>query len=544
MDEGDKAPLLGLMQDWPLTVDRFLDHARRWHGAREVVSALVDGTTQRTSYAELYVTAKRLSDALLAHGIRPSDRVATLAMNGAAHVAAWYAIAGIGAVCHTLNPRLFDDHLVHIVNHAADRLILADGDFAPLLERLLPRCPTVERVVFLTPPPAGDPATTLDAFIAGFAGEARWGGFDERSAAGLCYTSGTTGPPKGVLYSHRSSFLHTLTSIQPDLFDLGARDVILPIVPLYHANAWALTFSAPAVGAKLVLPGARLDGASLHALIVQEGVTFSAAVPTVWLALFDHLDAHGGTMPSLERVIVGGAAMPERLLHRFREIGVAATHAWGMTELSPIGTVGAPIASVAALPFEQQLPIRMKQGRPPCGVELRLIDEDGGVQPHDGRAMGLLQVRGPAVASGYLGEYRSAVDADGWFDTGDIATIDAQGFMQITDRAKDIIKSGGEWISSLDIENAALLHEAVALAAVVGVPHPRWGERPVLLVTARAGQTIAADTLRAFLSARIAKWSLPDTVLILEQMPLGATGKIDKRRLRAHAAAQMGGEAS
>ncbi len=535
MDDAGKAPLLGLMQDWPLTVDRFLEHARLWHGAREVVSALGDGTTERTDYAALHLLAKRLSDALLAHGIRPGDRVATFAMNSAAHLAAWYGIAGIGAVCHTLNPRLFDDHLVHIVNHAGDRLILADGAFAPVIDRLLPRCPAVERIVFLTPPPPGHPAATLDTFVAGCAGEARWGGFDERSAAGLCYTSGTTGPPKGVLYSHRSNFLHTLTSIQPDLFDLGARDVILPIVPLYHANAWALSFSAPAVGAKLVLPGARLDGASLHALIVGEGVTFAAAVPTVWLSLFDHLDAHGGDMPSLERVIVGGAAMPERLLHRFREIGVAAIHAWGMTEMSPIGTVGAPTAAVAALPFAEQLPYRMKQGRPPCGVEMRLLGEDGGTQPHDGRTMGLLQVRGPAVASGYLGDDRPAVDADGWFDTGDIATIDAQGFLQITDRVKDIIKSGGEWISSLDIENAALMHPQVALAAVIGVADPRWGERPVLMVTPRPGGALTGDDLRGFLSGRIARWWMPDTVLILDEMPLGATGKIDKRKLRERA---------
>ncbi len=539
-----ESKLLGLMQDWPLTVDKFLEHASRWHGSREIVSRHEDGGLDRSDYATLRRDAMRMSGALLSYGIEQGDRVATLAMNSAAHLAAWYAIAGIGAVYHTLNPRLFEDQLVYIINHARDRIILADGAFAPLLERLLPRCPAVELIVFLSAPPQPlsypVAAVGLHDFTAGHEGAYSWGGFDEHSACGLCYTSGTTGAPKGVLYSHRSNFLHALMTIQPDVLDLHAADVILPIVPMFHANAWGLSFSAPAVGAKLVLPGPRLDGKSVLGLILEEGVTFAAGVPTVWLGLFDYLDSQGlgscaDALGPLRRVLVGGSAMPERIYRRFAALGVNAIHGWGMTEMSPFGSVATPTGQVAALSQSDQAPYRLKQGRPMLGVDMRLIGDDRSVRPHDGRTSGMLQVRGFAVASGYLGQDVDSLDEDGWFDTGDIATVDEHGFMQITDRAKDIIKSGGEWISSLDIENAALLHPKIANAAAIAVPHPKWLERPVLFVALKHGEEACAEELLEFLTGKMAKWWLPDAVHFIDAIPLGATGKIDKKILRGMA---------
>jgi fatty-acyl-CoA synthase len=539
MGEQGKAPVFGLMQDWPLTVDRFIEHARCWHGTREIVSRHADGSMHRDTYTTLYGLAKRLSDALLAHGVERGDRVATLAMNGVEHMASWFAISGIGAVCHTLNPRLFDEQLIYIVNHAQDRLILADSCFGPILERILPRCPAVEKIVYLTsyaaPVELPVPVEPLESFTANYAGNCEWGGFDERLAAGLCYTSGTTGNPKGVLYSHRSNFLHALTIVQPDVLNLSAKDIVLVVVPLFHANAWGLTFAAPAMGSKLVLPGMRLDGASVHALIKQEGVTFGAGVPTVWTALLDYLDAEGLDLAPLERVVTGGSAVPERLLRRFAERGVDVVHAWGMTEMSPLGTANAPTPEVAALPAEERLLHKLKQGRPTFMVEMRLADEHGRALPHDGKTAGRLQVRGPAVTRAYIGEDNSALDEGGWFDTGDIATICPLGYMQITDRAKDIIKSGGEWISSIEIENAVSMHPKVSLAAAIGVAHPKWEERPILFLKLKAGEQATEEEIVAFLTGRMAKWWLPDAVYFIEDMPLGGTGKIDKKILRDRA---------
>jgi fatty-acyl-CoA synthase len=534
-----KAPVFGLMQDWPLTVDKFIEHARCWHGMRDIVSRHADGSIHRDTYVTLYDRAKRLSDALLAHGIEQGDRVATLAMNGVEHMASWFAISGIGAVCHTLNPRLFDEQLIYIVNHAQDRLILADSCFGPILERILPRCPAVEKVVYLTsyaaPAELPVPVEPLDSFIAGYEGAACWGGFDERIAAGLCYTSGTTGNPKGVLYSHRSNFLHALAIVQPDVMNLSATDTLLMVVPMFHANAWGLTFAAPAMGSKLVLPGLKLDGASLHGLIVGEGVTVAAGVPTVWTGLLDYLDAEGLDIGRLKRVITGGSAVPERLLRRFHERGIDVLHAWGMTEMSPLGTINFPTPEIARLPEDEQLKHRLKQGRPTFMVEMRLADESGGALPHDGRTAGRLQVRGPAVTRAYIGEDKSALDEEGWFDTGDIATIDPLGYMQITDRAKDIIKSGGEWISSIEIESVVSMHPKVGLAAAIGVAHPKWEERPILFLKLKPGQHATEAEIIAFLSGRMAKWWLPDAVYFIEDMPLGGTGKIDKKILRDRA---------
>ena len=550
--------MLGLMQDWPLTVDRILDHAALRHGGREIVSRSVEGPIVRTTYAQVHRRARQLSHALQEAGIGPGDRVATLAWNSGRHLEAWYGIMGIGAVCHTLNPRLHPDQLCWIIRHAGDRMILADIGFAPMLIEALGRTATgVERLVFLSdaahrPAGAGPDVLMYEDWLAGRPfevgdGAPEWGRFGEETACGLCYTSGTTGDPKGVLYSHRSNFLHTFMTLQADVMGLSAEDVVLPIVPMFHANAWGLAFSAPAVGAKLVMPGPRLDGASVHELLETEGVTFSAAVPTVWQTLLNYLDSSGARLTTLKRVVIGGSACPEVLLHRFwNDHGVDVRPAWGMTETSPIGTLSAPLCGMTAAPFDAQIAWRSKQGRPPLGIELKLSDDSGARLAEDGSTVGRLMVRGPTVAAGYFGLERDILDDEGYFDTGDIAAIDPLGFMQITDRAKDVIKSGGEWISSIEIENLATGHPAVACAAVVGVPHAKWDERPLLLVQFKPGRAATAEELKAHLEGKIAKWWMPDDLVVLEEVPLGATGKVDKKLLRARFAGHYaaGGEAA
>jgi fatty-acyl-CoA synthase len=528
------------MQAWPLTVDKILDHAGTRHAGREVVGRSVDGPIVRTTYGEVLARAKQVSNALLDLGVKAGDRVATLGWNTSRHLEVWYGIMGIGAVCHTLNPRLHPDQICWIINHAEDRIIFVDPGFAPLLLGRIDQAPSVERVIVLTDEahrPDGLPAdvATYESLIAPYPSVCAWGGFSEETACGLCYTSGTTGDPKGVLYSHRSNYLHTLMTIQPDVLGLSAQDAILPVVPMYHANAWGVAFSAPAVGAKLVLPGPRLDGPSLHALIEDEGVTVSTAVPTVWQALLQHLDDTHATLTTLKRVVIGGAACPEGVIRGFYDrYGVQVSHMWGMTETSPVATVGAPGSGVAAKPFAEQLPWRLKQGRAQLGCELRIVDDEGRPLAEDGHAFGRLMVRGPIVAGGYFrGPAGAVLDAEGWFDTGDVATIDPDGYMQITDRAKDVIKSGGEWISSVEIETIAASHPKAALAAVIGVPHPKWDERPLLLVKLRAGQSATPAEFLACLEGRIAKWWMPDEVLFVDDIPLGATGKIDKKVIRA-----------
>ena len=445
---------------------------------------------------------------------------------------------GLGAVCHTLNPRLLPDQICWIIRHAGDRIILADPPFVGLLLANLHKAPCVEVVVALTDAAHRDPAwppavLTYEAWIAAQGEDCAWGGFGEETAAGLCYTSGTTGDPKGALYSHRSNFLHTLMTLQTDVMGLSARDTVLPVVPMFHANAWGIAFSAPGVGAKLVMPGARMDGASIHELLETEGVTFSAAVPTVWQMLLQHLDATGARLSTLKRVVIGGAACPESIIRAFHDrYGVEVIHAWGMTETSPLGTLGSLTAETAALPFEAQMPYRLKQGRTPLGVELKLKDDLGRTVAHDGEAFGHLLIKGAIVARAYFEGGQEMVDADGFFDTGDIATIDAQGYMQITDRAKDVIKSGGEWISSIEIENLAAGHPKAALTAVVGMAHPKWDERPLLLVQLKPGQTATREEFLHHLEGRIAKWWMPDDVVFVQAIPLGATGKIDKKLIR------------
>jgi fatty-acyl-CoA synthase len=536
MSRNDAADVGDLMQHWAMTVDRFIVHAARWHGAREVVTRDADGAISRTSYADIERRARRVSAALRAGGAGHGTRVATLSMNVSRHVEAWFGIMGIGAVCHTLNPRLFDDQLVYIINHACDRWLFADPQFAPLVERLRPNCPTLERVVYLCDRaalPGGD-ALDFESLIAAPAADCRWGDFDEHTAAALCYTSGTTGHPKGVLYSHRSQVLHTLIAAQHDVLALSARDALLMIVPMFHANAWGLPFAAAAAGAKLVLPGAKLDPASIYELLELEQVTFSGAVPTVWQLLLDYLKAQRLRLSTLRRALIGGSACPEAVVRAFRdEHGVEVLHGWGMTEMSPIGTVsGRPNAAVAALDAEAQLAYNLKQGRVPFGVDMKITGDDGERLPHDGTRTGYLKVAGPAIVARYYGEDHDVLDREGFFDTGDIGSIDAHGYLQITDRAKDLIKSGGEWISSVEVENIAAGHPKALLAAVIAVPHRKWRERPLLVVKLKPGQSATRDEFLAFLDGKIAKWWMPDDVVFVAEMPLGATGKLDKKRLR------------
>ncbi|MBB4632740.1 long-chain-fatty-acid--CoA ligase [Sphingosinicella soli] len=529
--------MLGLMQDWPLTVDRLLDHAAAWHGAREIVSRDAQGLVTRSSYAQVHADAKRVSNALARAGIRLGDRVATLGWNGARHLAAWYGIAGMGAVCHTLNPRLFPEQLAYIAGEAEDRVLIADPACAALIPALLASVPSIELVVFLCDraglPAADFEAIAFDDWIAGESADFQWGDFDERTACGLCYTSGTTGNPKGVLYAHRSNYLHALMALQRDALALSARDTALLVVPMYHANAWGVVYAAPAAGAKLVLPGQNLDGASLYELIESEGVTYAGGVPTVWQALLQHVQTTGARFTTLERATIGGSACPESIIRAFRDYGVDVIQGWGMTETSPLATISVPTAEVAAMDEDAQIAHKLKQGRALCGIELKLTDDDGNRLPHDGRTPGRLKVKGATVASGYYaGAGGNVLDSEGFFDTGDVSTIDARGYVQITDRAKDIVKSGGEWISSIDIENIVVGHPKAQYAAVIGVTHPKWDERPILLVQLKDGEASDGSEFLTWLDGKVAKWWVPDDVLIVDEIPLGPTGKVDKKILR------------
>ncbi len=531
--------MLGLMQDWPLTVDRVFDHARTIYGDREIVTRTVAGPIVRTTYAQMYDRARQVSEALVADGIRLGDRVATLAWNTADHMETWYGTMGIGAILHTVNPRLSAEQLVYVINHAGDRILFFDTTFIRLIEAVAPHLKTVERFVIYGGP-ADMPETTLqnvtsyEMYIDGRGTDTPWGGFDEQTACGLCYTSGTTGNPKGVLYSHRSNVLHTLFVLQPDALNTGTSDVILPVVPMFHANAWGLAFAAPAVGAKIVMPGARMDGEAIYELLDSEKVTMTAAVPTVWLMLMQYLEQTGKLLPHLKRVVIGGSAVPEKILRTFEEkYEVEVGHAWGMTEMSPLGTVGTVPAALAGADIDTRISYKLKQGRAPFGVEMKVVDDAGHEQARDGKSSGRLLVRGPAIARAYFrGEGGQILDEDGWFDTGDVAHLDQYGTMQITDRAKDVIKSGGEWISSIDIENIAVGHPKLANAAAIGIYHPKWDERPLLICQPKPGETVTKEDVLAFLEGKIAKWWTPDDVVFVTEIPLGATGKINKLALR------------
>lgn len=530
--------MLGLMQSGQLTVDTFLDHAASWSPHREVVSRDWAGTVTRTDYANVHATAKQVSAALARAGIKQGDRVATMGWNTHRHLATWYGATNMGAVLHTLNPRLFLEQIAYIANHAGDRILFADPNCADVVAQLLPQAPGIERVIFLCAaadlPRTDYPATAFDDWIAGEPAEYAWGGFDENLACGLCYTSGTTGNPKGVLYSHRSNYLHTMLTLQADALALSARDTVLLVVPMYHANAWGVVYSAPAVGAKLVLPGPKMDGESICDLIEQEGVTYSAAVPTVWQGLLQYLRTSGRKMETLQRVTIGGSAVPEMLVRAFRdEFGVEVVQGWGMTETSPLATLSSPSAEIAAMDDDAQVAHKIKQGRLMCGLKFKLTDDAGTPLPHDGTTFGHLKIKGPTIVARYFGnEGGDILDEEGYFDTGDVATIDQRGYMQITDRSKDVVKSGGEWISSIEIENIAAGHPAVALAAVIGVAHPKWDERPILLCQLKPGASAEKADLTGFLDGKIARWWMPDDVVFVDEIPLGATGKIDKKLIR------------
>jgi fatty-acyl-CoA synthase len=536
--------MLGLMQNWPLTVDKVLDHAKANFPRREVVTRSVEGPISRTTYGNIWRRAKQVTNALQERGVQMGDRVATLAWNTERHIEAWYGAMGMGAVLHTVNPRLFPEQIAWIINHAEDKILFFDTTFAPLVEKIAPLLKTVQTYVAFTdrehtPKSSVTHFVAYEDFIHGHAQEATWGGFDENTAAGLCYTSGTTGDPKGVLYSHRSNVLHAMAANSTDVFGCGASDVVMPIVPMFHANAWAISFVGPMCGAKLVMPGAKLDGPSVYELLETEGVTFTAAVPTVWLGLLAFLRENNLKPTTLKRVVIGGSAVPEAVLRAFEEdYGIEVLHGWGMTEMSPMGTVGKLLPDHAAMDHEAQIKTKLKQGRTPFTVEMKIVDDAGVEKPHDGKTFGRLLVRGPSVARAYFknagakNEKGECLETCGFFDTGDVATIDELGIMQITDRAKDVIKSGGEWISSIDIENIAVGAEGVANAAVIGVLHPKWDERPLLIIEPKPGAQPTREQLLAFLEGKIAKWWTPDDVVFVEKIPLGATGKINKLALR------------
>ena len=530
--------MLGLMQDWPLLCHRIIDHAALNHGERPIVTSSVEGGMHTTSYAEVRARALRLAQRLDRDGIRLGDRVATLAWNTWRHLEAWYGIMGIGAIYHTVNPRLFPEQIVWIINHAQDRLLLLDLTFIPMVEKLADRLPGIERYVVLTDA-KHMPATSLpnavpyEEWIGEADGDFAWKIFNENTAAGMCYTSGTTGNPKGVLYSHRSNVLHGLTANNIDVIGLSSRDVALPVVPMFHANTWSINFTAPISGASLVLPGPKLDGASIYELLDRYRVSCTAGVPTVWLMLLQHLASTGGRLPYLKRIVIGGSSCPRAMAKTFQDVyGVEVIHAWGMTEMSPLGTACTMKPEYAALDGEARLDIQEMQGPSPFVVEMKITDDAGKRLAWDGNTFGRLKVRGPSVARAYYREDGEILDAEGFFDTGDVATIDRYGYMHITDRAKDVIKSGGEWISSIDIENLAVGHPKVAEAAVIGVRHPKWDERPLLVIVLKKDTSATRDEILAFMKGKIASWWMPDEIVFVDEIPHTATGKIQKTVLR------------
>ncbi len=525
----------------PLTINEIMYFAARHHGGSEVVSITVDEGLHRSTYADVFCRASQLADALKSLGLEAGDRVATLAWNDHRHLELYYGVSCAGYVLHTVNPRLFAEHLVYIINHAEDRVLFFDPMFMPLIEAIADKLPRIEHFVVMAGP-SGMPETQLDAvtcyedLIGGRTTTFAWPSNDESAASVLCYTSGTTGNPKGVLYSHRSTVLHAYGSVMPDVMGLSKRDVALPVVPMFHVNAWGMPYSCPIVGAKLVMPGPKMaDGETLQQLISAEEVTIAAGVPTIWLALLAHLRDSGTSVASLERTIVGGSACPLSVMREFEEkYGVTVRHAWGMTETSPLGTVNTPLRGMETQSESERDALRVKQGRAVFGVDLKIVDDANAELPWDGEAFGDLKIKGFWVCDSYFGEDDDAqtVDAEGWFSTGDVATIDADGFMKITDRTKDVIKSGGEWISSIELENLAMGHPDIAEAAVIGVEHAKWGERPLLIVVPEEGKDIDTDTLLVWFNGKVADWWIPNDVATVEEIPHTATGKISKLTLR------------
>ncbi len=535
--------MFGLMQDRPLLIASLIEHAATFHPETEIVSRLPEGAVHRTNWLGVRQRAKQVANAMAALGVQPGDRVGTLAWNSYRHLALYYGVSGSGAVLHTVNPRLFPEQIDYIVNHAEDKVLFFDITFAELVEKLAPLLKSVKTFVAMTDR-AHMPAIQVpnllcfEELLDAQSTDYTWPELDERTASSLCYTSGTTGNPKGVLYSHRSTVLHTLMELAPDTFGISSGETLLLVVPMFHANAWGTPYAAAMVGAKLVMPGPHLDGKSIYTLMRDEKVTFSQGVPTVWLMLFQYLDANPDVRPrelGVKRIGIGGAAVSRAMLERFEnDFGAEVVQGWGMTETSPIGVISKLLPKHAALAGDELLKIKLKQGRGVWGVDLKIVDENGQALPWDGKAFGHLHVRGPWITSGYYKSEGGAVlDAEGFFPTGDVATIDPDGYLQLVDRAKDVIKSGGEWISSIDVENIAMGHPGVAEAAIIGVAHPKWQERPLLIVVKRPGQEVTRDGMLDYLGSRIAKWWLPDDVVFVDSLPHTATGKLLKTSLRA-----------
>jgi len=528
----------GLMMDMPLLISGLLQHADRHHADAEIVSKTVDGSVHRYTYRDAHARARKLAGALQRLGVRPGERIATLAWNSYRHFEIYYAVAGSGAVIHTINPRLFPDQITYIANHAEDQYVFFDLSFTPLLEKLAPLLKTVKGYVAMCASEAMPKANIPDllcyeALLEKEKADFQWPSFDERTAACLCYTSGTTGNPKGALYSHRSTMIHAYGAALPDALNLSARDVVLPVVPMFHVNAWSLPYSCAMVGAKMVFPGPHLDGKSLHNLFETEGVTFSAGVPTVWLGLLSYMKEQKLKFSTLKRTVIGGSACPSAMIRAFQdEYGVEVLHAWGMTEMSPLGTVTTFKAKHAGWTKEQRVALQNKQGRAIFGVDMRIVGEDGSELPNDGKAFGDLQVRGPWVIQSYFKGEGGDPLKQGWFPTGDVATLDPDGYMQITDRSKDVIKSGGEWISSIDLECIAMAHPAIAEAAVIGIKHPKWDERPIVVAVKKPGQEVSKEEVLRFYEGKIAKWWMPDDVVFVAELPHTATGKLSKLTLR------------
>ncbi|MCP4517837.1 MAG: fatty-acid--CoA ligase [Delftia sp.] len=534
--------MLGLMQSQPLLISSLIDFADRHHGDAEIVSRRVEGDIHRYTYRDLARRSRQLANTLDGLGLQPGDRVASLAWNGYRHMEMYFGVSGSGRVLHTVNPRLHPDQVAWIINHAEDRVMCFDLTFLPIIQAVHAKCPTVRQWVALCdadrlPADSGIPGlVSYEAWIAGQPDQYQWPEFDENTASSMCYTSGTTGNPKAVLYSHRSTTLHAYAAALPDVMCISARDSVLPVVPMFHVNAWGIPYSAALTGCKLVFPGPALDGKSLYELIEAEGVTYAAGVPTVWQMLLGHIRPGGLRFSTLKRTVIGGSACPPAMITAFQdEFGVEVLHAWGMTEMSPLGTLCTLKNKQLQLPKDEQMRILQKQGRAIYGVDMRIVDSDGTDQPWDGKSYGDLLVRGPWIVDSYFkGESPLVKDAQGrgWFPTGDVATIDPDGFMQITDRSKDVIKSGGEWISSIDIENIAMAHPAVAMAACIGMPHPKWDERPIVAVAKKPGAEVTREELLKFYEGKTAKWQIPDDVVFVDAIPLGATGKMLKTRLR------------
>jgi 3-(methylthio)propionyl---CoA ligase len=533
--------MLGKMMDMPLTITSLIQHAANFHGDTEIVSRSIEGPIHRYTYSDAYQRVQKLANAFIELGVEPGDRIATLAWNGYRHLELYFAISGIGAVCHTINPRLFGDQIAYIINHAQDKIIFVDLSFVPVLEGIKDKIDSSAKIVVMTdqehlPDCELDDVLCYEDLLAGRSDHYNWPDLNENTACSLCYSSGTTGNPKGVLFSHRSTVLHAWAAVAKDTLGISAQDAVLPVVPMFHVNAWGIPYASAMAGAKLVFPGAGMDGASVYELLDQEEVSFTAGVPTVWLLLLQYLQESGNKLPHLERMVVGGAALPPSIIEAFEnDYGCDCVHAWGMTEMSPLGTVGYLKRNMKDLSAEEKMSYKVKQGRAVYGVEMKIVDDDGNELPHNGQDFGELVVRGPWITNGYFEDDEATAECindDGWLRTGDVCTIDERGFMQIVDRSKDVIKSGGEWISSIELENIAVGHADIAEAAVIGLSHPKWDERPLLICVKAEGAEVTGDNVLKIFKGKVADFWIPNEVAFVDELPHTATGKLLKTELR------------